>query len=133
MDVRTCKVCGTLFNYVSGLPLCTACMKEIDDKFPQVKQYIYENPGVGIQQVSEENKIPIAIIKKWVKEERLSFTEGSSIAVECERCGRMILSGRYCDECKSIVTKQLGSVYKGPESSAQKKPAKDKAKMRFIN
>ncbi|MFA9465994.1 MAG: flagellar protein [Velocimicrobium sp.] len=132
MEVKVCKKCGTLFNYIAGLPLCPACMKEIDDKFSKVKQYIYEHPGVGVQQVSEENEIPIAIIKKWVKEERLAFSEGSAIGVECERCGKMILTGRFCEACKTDVKKQFGSMISSAQAQPQKKPDHDSAKMRFL-
>lgn len=135
MDVRSCKKCGALFNFMSGLPLCPVCVKEIDEKFPTVKQYIYEHPGSAIQQVSEANEVPIIIIKKWVKEERLSFAEGSAIGVECERCGKMILSGRFCEACKSLVKDQFGSALHTMEPKVKPKPQqpKDSAKMRFFD
>lgn len=132
MEVRACKKCGSLFNFISGMSLCQACMKEIDDKFPKVKQYIYDNPGVGIQQVSEENEVPTAIIKKWVKEERLAFAEGSAIGVECERCGKMILTGRFCEACKAEVKQQFGSIIKS-SPRPERKPTRDKAKMRYFD
>ncbi|MEG2512891.1 MAG: flagellar protein [Acetivibrio sp.] len=132
MEVRSCKKCGSLFNFVSGLPLCPACMKEIDDKFPAVKQYIYEHPGVGIQQVSEEKEVPISLIKRWVKEERLEFAEGSAMGVECERCGKMILSGRYCDSCKADMKNQFSSVLKSEPKQKKKADKETNAKMRFF-
>lgn len=132
MEVRACKKCGTLFNFEKGLPLCAGCLKEIDDKFPLVKQYIYDHPGVGIQQVSEENEIPTAVIKKWVKEERLAFAEGSALGVECERCGRMILTGRFCEKCKSEVKTQFSSVIKKPEKKVEAPKEKEKDRMRFL-
>ncbi|MEG1459400.1 MAG: flagellar protein [Acetivibrio sp.] len=132
MEVRSCKKCGSLFNFVSGLPLCPACMKEIDDKFPAVKQYIYEHPGVGIQQVSEEKEVPISLIKRWVKEERLEFAEGSAMGVECERCGKMILSGRYCDSCKADMKNQFSSVLKSEPKQKKKTDKETNAKMRFF-
>lgn len=132
MEVRSCKKCGSLFNFVSGLPLCPACMKEIDDKFPAVKQYIYEHPGVGIQKVSEEKEVPISLIKRWVKEERLEFAEGSAMGVECERCGKMILSGRYCDSCKADMKNQFSSVLKSEPKQKKKIEKETNAKMRFF-
>ena len=38
MDVRNCKDCGKLFNYIGGAPLCQTCLKKLDDKFVQVKE-----------------------------------------------------------------------------------------------
>ncbi len=132
MEVKNCKKCGVFFNFVSGLPLCPSCMKEIDDKFSEVKQYIYDHPGVGIQEVSEENEVPIVIIKKWVKEERLAFAEGSAIGVDCERCGRMILTGRFCEACKADVKKQFGNIIATTTKQPEKKLERDNAKMRFL-
>ena len=64
MDVRNCKDCGKIFNYLSGAPLCPACMKKLDDKYSIVKEYIYDNPGDSIQQVSEENGVSVGQLKK---------------------------------------------------------------------
>lgn len=134
MDVRNCKQCGNLFNFVSGLPLCSSCIKKIDEKFSDVKKFIYENPGADMTRVSEEFEIPIPVIKRWVKEERLSFVAGSGITLDCERCGKPILTGRYCERCKGEMSKALGGVYKAPEPTAEKKQDKSSsAKMRFLD
>ena len=136
MDVRNCRECGRLFNYTSGgVPICPACAKKLEEKFMVVKQYIYDHPGAGIQEVSEENDVSINTIKKWVREERLTFAEGSAVGIECERCGKTILSGRYCEECKKKVANQLGSAYGSAAQAApaQKKKTDNNPKMRFLN
>ena len=133
MEVRNCRECGKMFNYIKGMPICSACAKKMDEKFTQVKQYIYDNPGVGIQQVSEENDVSVNLIKKWVREERLTFAAGSSVGIDCERCGKTILSGRFCEECKKKVTKQLDSAYEKPKPAPVQKKEKENPKMRFLN
>ena len=37
MNVRNCKKCGKLFNYVSGAPVCPACKDALEKKFQEVK------------------------------------------------------------------------------------------------
>lgn len=135
MDVRNCRECGNLFNYVSGPPLCPSCLKAIEDKFAQVKEYIYDNPKCGLREVSEANDVPVQIIKKWIREERLSFSPDSAIGLECESCGKTIYTGRYCDACKSKVTHRLENAYQKPQpQAAPKKPTSDhQNKMRFLN
>lgn len=131
MDVRNCKSCGKLFNYIGGNPICTECAKGLEVKFDEVKQYIYDHPGAGIQEVSEEMDVTVAQIRKWLKEERLSFSESSEIALECERCGKRILTGRFCKLCKDSMSKDLGNLYqKEPEKKVQKQ--KTENKMRFL-
>ena len=132
MDVRNCKDCGKIFNYLSGAPLCPACMKKLDDKYSIVKEYIYDNPGASIQQVSEENGVSVGQLKKWVREERLAFSEDSLVGIECENCGTMIRTGRYCNICKDKMLNKLGNVYKEPVEEV-KKSFKDSAKMRFFD
>ena len=67
MDVRNCKNCGKLFQFV-GKPICPACNKKLEDKFFEVRDYIYENPTANMGKVSEEMDVPIQQIKKWVRE-----------------------------------------------------------------
>ena len=117
MDVRNCKMCGHLFNYTNS-PLCPQCNKKLEERFQDVKEYIRENPGV--QQ-----------LKKWVREERLAFTKGSGITIECEKCGRPILTGRYCKECKNALSNSFSGLYQ-TSKPAEKKARDASAKMRFL-
>lgn len=132
MDVRNCKKCRKLFNY-SGDPLCPACAKEMEDKFFEVRQYINDNPTATMSVVAEENDIPMQQIKKWVRQERLLFSKESGISIDCESCGKPILTGRYCRECKGKMTDKFSSVY--VEKPAESKPgskSSSKGKMRFL-
>lgn len=132
MDVRNCKGCGKLFNYLSGPPLCPKCLKSLDDKFAVVKEYIYNNPGASIQEVADANEVTVSQLRKWVREERLAFAENSVIGLECEGCGAMIKTGRFCKFCKDKMTNNLSNVYKQPVEEP-KKTLKDNPKMRFLD
>ena len=33
MEVKNCKECGRLFNYMGGAPLCDGCRKKLEQKF----------------------------------------------------------------------------------------------------
>jgi len=132
MDVRNCKKCRKLFNY-SGDPLCPTCAKEMEDKFFEVRQFINDNPTATMPVVAEQNDVPIQQIKKWVRQERLLFSKESGISIDCESCGKPILTGRYCKECKNKMTDKFSSVY--VEKPTQQKPggkSSSKGKMRFL-
>lgn len=133
MEVRNCKSCGKLFNYIAGPPMCPACMKGLEIKFEEVKEYIYEHPGVGIQDVAEENEVSVQQIKKWVREERLSFSDDSPIGLECEGCGKIIKTGRYCSSCKTSMQNKLGDLYKEEAPQPIKKDKRSNGKMRFLD
>lgn len=132
MEVRNCKGCGKLFNYIGGAPLCPYCMKQLEEKYAQVKEYIYDNPGATINEVSEENDVSVNQIKKWVREERLSFSDDSPVGIACESCGKTIKTGRFCKECKIKVATEIGSVIEKPKMPEPKRDTRDNAKMRFL-
>lgn len=130
MDVRNCKLCSKLFNY-QGSPVCPSCNKKLEEKFTIVREYIRDNPGVSMSQVSEETEVPIQQLKKWVRQERLQFTKESGIKIDCESCGKPILTGRFCNACKSRMTNSFTGLYSEP--AEQKAKRKDSAgKMRFL-
>lgn len=131
MDVRYCKNCGQIFQYTNS-PLCNKCRREMEEKFSSVKEYIRENPQAKIGEISDECDVPLPQIKRWIREERLAFSEDSGIALRCEKCGAPILTGRYCRECKKNMTQRLSSAY--PEESKKKgqKIVSGEGKMRFL-
>ena len=136
MDVRNCKNCGKLYNHISGQPpLCNACIKALDEKFSVVKEYIYNHPGAGIAEVAEENDVSTMQIQKWIREERLAFAPDSPIGIECENCGAMIKTGRFCKACKDKLANNLGSLYREAEPKIKKKDFKEtpKGKIRFLD
>ncbi len=133
MNVRNCRKCGKLFNYLTGMPICPACREMLDEKFKEVKEYIRENPRVGIKEVSEKCEVEVAQIQQWIREERLEFAEGSVMMINCESCGAPIKSGRYCDSCKSRLTNGFSQAMRRPEApQSAKKDEKTSPKMRFL-
>ena len=107
MVVKNCKKCGRIFNYASGQVICAQCKKELEAKFKDVRHYIRRNPQASIEIVAKECSEDIKQIKQWIREERLSFSENSDIGIECERCGKNIKTGRYCEVCKAETIKEL--------------------------
>lgn len=133
MEVTNCKGCGKLFNYLSGPQLCPTCVKALDLKFEQVKEFVYDNPGVGIQEVSDEMEVSVSQIKKWIREEKLSFSDDSMIGLECEGCGATIKTGRFCKVCKDQLARGLQNAYPKPKPEPEKKKEpKDNPKMRYF-
>lgn len=133
MEARNCKECGKIFNYLGGAPVCASCAKKLEEKFTQVKEYVYDNPNVPINQVAEENEVSVQQIKRWIREERLSFSDSSDIGIDCEKCGAMIRTGRYCNNCKRQMEDQFKNMYKPASAPVQKKKTNTEARMRFLD
>lgn len=134
MNIRNCRVCGRIFNYLQGAPVCPACRDNLEAKFQEVKEYIREHKGVGIQEVAEACDVDPAQIRQWLKDDRLEVTEDSPMFLNCESCGAPIRSGKFCEKCKNNMSKGLNEVLKAnrPEPQPQKKSNDDSARMRFL-
>lgn len=124
MEVKSCKSCGRLFNYLAGPLICESCKDALEEKFQNVKEYIRDHKDAPINQVSEECEVSVKQIKQWIREERLVVVEGSGVFIDCEMCGEPILTGRFCNKCKSKVQENLRSAYptrKSPEPTKTSK------------
>ena len=131
MNVRNCRKCGRVFNYITGQTLCLSCRDELESKFKEVKEYVQKNRGCTINDVAEICEVEASQIKQWIREERLTFSEESMQGIECEQCGAMIRSGRFCDACKSKLQNELRSATYIP-STEEKKASREKDRMRFL-
>lgn len=136
MNVRNCRKCGRLFNYLSGPPICQNCKDSMEETFQKTKEFIRENRNANIQEVSEACEVEINQIKQWIREERLEFSDDSAIGLDCEKCGAIIRSGRFCEKCKAEMVNTLSSTLPKPKVKSAEpamKPKRDeKGKMRFL-
>lgn len=132
MEVKNCKSCGRLFNYIGGSNLCASCQKKLEDKFQEVRQYLEDNPNSSVNQVAEKMDVSVKQIKQWIREERLSLSQPSADGVTCEHCGVPICSGRFCEKCKVNMQNTFSSAIDKPKTPEIKKKERDGNKMRFL-
>ena len=135
MEIRNCKGCNRLFQHIGGPVLCPACREELENKFTKVKEYIYENRGASITQVSEEMDVPVKQIKQWIREERLVLSDATEAGIVCEKCGHPICSGRFCDKCKTQMANSFSATISRPKAPVEsdKKTDKTSKKMHFLS
>ena len=136
MDVRTCRNCKKIFNYLSGPIICPSCKDEMEQKFQEVKAYISEHKGANMTEVAEACDVDVSQIRQWLKDDRLELTEDSAIFLTCEHCGASIRSGRYCDACRNSMANGFQNIIDKGKPKAPEKPIKkdkDNPKMRFLS
>ncbi len=115
-EVRNCRRCGRVYSYIGGAPICPDCKKQDEEDFQKVKEYLYQNRGASINQVSVDVDISVEKIKRYLKEGRLEIIgDDGNMILECENCGKSIKSGRFCEECE----RQLQSGFKSAASQIQ--------------
>ena len=85
MELKNCRNCKRLFNYITGEPLCGGCKNKLEEVFVVVKQYIRDNPGSNVEQVAEACEVSPRQIRRWVREERLTFSDDSLVGLEAFR------------------------------------------------
>jgi hypothetical protein len=127
-------MCGRIFNYYSGIPLCQLCKEKMEKKFQEVKEYIRQHPGVSIPEVSETCDVEPSQIRQWLREDRLELTQDSPIRLQCEGCGVEIRSGRFCDKCRNDTFSGLKTILNEdkPKFQPKTKPDKERDRMRFL-
>jgi len=130
MSLRNCPKCGKLFVFTTR-NMCPDCVKEENDEFALVKEYIREHEKATIDEVSEATGISTSKILKFLKEGRLILNPSNvNITLTCERCDEPILTGKYCQRCTESLSKGFKGVYKDKDKG--EKPS-GKGKMHTIN
>ena len=136
MDIKTCRICKRIFNYISGDIVCPACKEKEEEVFQEVKKYIQENKGATESEVCEEFDVSSKTIRRWVTEGRLEVTKGSPLCPHCRRCGAEILSGELCEDCQKADARNANALMgmsRKPVVEQPKKPERDGNKMRFLD
>lgn len=133
MELKNCRRCNKVFNYIAGVQICPACKEEMEKQFQDVKEYMRENKDAGINDISENCGVTNNQIKQWIREERLTFGDDSPIGIDCEGCGTMIKSGRFCAKCKTDLTRGIMDATRKEEPIADNSRNRSQsARMRFL-
>ncbi|MCS7242475.1 MAG: MerR family transcriptional regulator [Candidatus Caldatribacterium sp.] len=109
MVLARCKRCGAIFQKVIDRDLCPLCLEKEEEEFRKVKEFFRQHPKARLEEVSEATGVDKKVILEFLKEGRLQIAEGIGPVVElfCERCGKPIVSGRLCDECRRKVAQLI--------------------------
>ena len=110
MKVKACIHCKKLFESNDDQEVCPVCNAIIEKKFIGVRRYVRENEQAGLEIVSKECQVSVKQLLRWVREERLIFSEKSDVGVGCLSCGVTIRAGKYCVGCKRKMITDLSSV-----------------------
>ena len=137
MNIRTCVKCRRLFNYVMGPSFCPECREKEEDKFQEVKKYVQEHGRATMQEVSEACNVSMKQIQQWLRDDRLMLADDSPLAIECERCGKMIRGGKFCPTCSNEMAAKLqaamGNSFAAHVAEKNETKRRDGDKMRFLN
>jgi flagellar operon protein (TIGR03826 family) len=125
MEIRNCKRCGNVFSY-SGNKFCTNCIKEDEEDFVKVKDFLNQNPNAKLVDISREIDVGIEKVRKFLRDGRLEIVGDNNFLIECDNCGTPIKSGRFCEECLRTTRNNLQSASQELTSQKEEREAKKK-------
>ncbi len=108
MNLKNCYRCGGLFAY-TGRNICNKCLEKEEEEYNIVRKYVRDHPGASIIEVSEATDIEEEKILQFVRDGRLK-SKGFTGVLACERCGKSISSGRFCEDCMQQREKEIQGV-----------------------
>lgn len=116
--LKNCAKCGRVFQAEEiGQKHCARCRNDEDDMFLKAREYIYDNPETNVMEVAEELDIEEDLILKWLRQGRLKL-KGEGVGYPCDRCGKSIQTGRFCDACSAELKNGFSEAF-GTESKSE--------------
>lgn len=101
MQMKNCPECGKVFTFIRT-NMCPACQQKDEEEFRKVRAFLAKNPGANIISICEGTEVEEEKIIRYIREGRIynaSALSQGKINVECELCGKLITTGRYCTPC----------------------------------
>ncbi|MEK5435021.1 MULTISPECIES: TIGR03826 family flagellar region protein [Paenibacillus] len=111
MNLDNCPRCGRLF-VKNLMGLCQPCIKELEHEYEICVEYLRENKGTNIQELSDATGISIKEITRFIREGRISIANAPNMMYPCEVCGTLIRDGHMCDSCRTRLRKDLTNAAK---------------------
>ena len=109
MSLSNCSRCGRMFHKSSAGRVCSDCIVEEEQSFIKVRDFLEENPGCNLGEVSAATGVEASMINKFLREGRLATLGDLSAGIrgECKRCGKQIDAGRFCRSCIELMGSSL--------------------------
>lgn len=109
MNVGNCPRCGRLFAK-NVKEFCPNCMREIDKQYERCANYLRENRGATIVELSEAVEVSVRQITKFIREGRISLLDAPNLSYPCEVCGTLIMESHICDNCRKRLEKDIRGI-----------------------
>jgi len=116
LNIANCPRCGRVF--AKGIrDVCHKCYENIENEYNICIQYLRDNKGATIKELSDETNVSVKQITKFIKEGRISLYNAPNLSYPCESCGVLIRDGTICEVCRSRLTTDVNRL---KELEAQK-------------
>ena len=73
-EVKNCKKCNMIFSTNDGSLLCKKCQTQEENTFKMIRDYLYDNPGTNVRDLSIKFNISIRRIEEYIRNGRFDIT-----------------------------------------------------------
>ncbi|MBD3174360.1 MAG: hypothetical protein GF320_04215 [Armatimonadia bacterium] len=107
--LKNCSRCRNAFMAVPGQRICPNCVRQEEEVFLEVKEFLRDNPGSSMKEVADATGAAADVVMGFLRSGRLDAKLAPKDAgLSCASCGTSISSGRLCAKCEEKTTSQLG-------------------------
>lgn len=109
MDLSNCPECGEIYIKSKFRDVCEKCWREEEAAYDTVYKYMRkrENRAATMLQVVEATGVSEALILKFIKNGKLQITQFPNLGYPCDKCGKIIRTGKLCESCASEILNDL--------------------------
>jgi flagellar operon protein (TIGR03826 family) len=109
MELINCPNCNDIFVKNQFRDTCPKCWKKEEEDFQTINQFMRkrENRAATINQVVEQTGVSEELILKFIKKGRVQLTHFPNLGYPCDKCGRIIRTGKLCENCAGELREDL--------------------------
>ena len=95
-----CVVCHRMLNRRrDGYYQCPECNATYKDNLMKAKEYLFEHPDASFEEICEGARLPEETLLFFLDNDMITIPNTNKNFSVCKNCGRMIIKGRYCNNC----------------------------------
>lgn len=109
MDLQNCQQCGEIYVASKFRDVCEKCWRKEEAAYDTVAKYMRkrENRAATMLQVVEATGVSEKLILKFIKNGKLQIAQFPNLGYPCDKCGKVIRSGRLCEGCANDLRTDL--------------------------
>jgi flagellar operon protein (TIGR03826 family) len=108
-EIMNCPRCNALFMKNRISEVCEGCYKEEEKMYETVYRFLKkrENRAATMETVINTTGVDEELVYKWVKKGRIQTKLFPNLGYPCDKCGKIITSGKLCQGCAEGLKKDL--------------------------
>lgn len=127
-ELTNCPNCNEIFMKNKFRDVCPKCWKQEEEDYDKVYKFMRkrENRAATIEQVVTQTGVKEETLLKFIKKGRIQLTNFPNLGYPCDKCGRIIRTGKICEKCTNELREDL-KTFQSEEKRKQELLKKEKA------